>query len=64
MELKRRCMPRGKERKPMTKELGVKDATRFVMEYEPGSGDYTKTRKKLFRGKSVSDIVRDMKKKK
>lgn len=48
----------------LVKELGVKDATRFVMEYEPGSGDYTKTRKKLFRGKSVNDIVRDMKKKK
>jgi len=32
------------------------------LDYDRGEGDYTEIRKKLFKGKKVEDIVKDMKK--
>jgi hypothetical protein len=45
----------------LVKKIGLVNATRFMLQYEPGYGDYTKLKKTLFDGKSVTDIVNDMK---
>ena len=44
--------------------LGPANATRFVLQYEPGSGDYLKLRDELFGQKTVDELYRDMTKKK
>jgi hypothetical protein len=36
--------------------LGPEDAVRFIRSFDPGSGDYTKERKKSFRKKTVQQI--------
>lgn len=46
----------------LIKELGVKDATRFIMEYERGQGDYTKARKNVFKNKSLPEIIKEINK--
>jgi hypothetical protein len=40
--------------------LGIVNATRFILQYESGHGDYTKIKKELFRGKSVTEICKDI----
>jgi hypothetical protein len=47
----------------LIKEMGVVDTIRFLNQFRPGQGDYTKDRKKLFEGMKVKDIVREMKEK-
>lgn len=44
------------------KELGVVDAVRFLKQFTPGFGDYTKEREALFANKSVQDIVSEIEK--
>ena len=44
----------------LVKRLGVSGATRFLLQYESGFGDYTKERRKIFADKSVQDIVTDL----
>jgi len=44
----------------LVKNLGLVNATRFILQYESGSGDYTKIKKELFKGKSASDIFREV----
>lgn len=39
------------------KEMGVVDTIRFLNQFRPGQGDYTKDRNKLFEGMEVKDIV-------
>ena len=34
------------------------DATRYIMQFETGSGDYTKIRKNVVMGKSVADLYK------
>ena len=44
----------------LVKKLGLSGATMFIMEHEKGSGDYTEERKKIFAGKSVDEIAREI----
>lgn len=45
----------------LIKEIGVVDTLRFLSQFRTGTGDYTTERKKLFKGMSVKDIVKDIK---
>jgi hypothetical protein len=49
-ELKKRAW------KVLVKELGIIDATRFVMSVEPGFGDSVKEYQKMWQGKSIDEI--------
>ena len=42
-------------------KLGPVSALRFMLDYERGEGDYTELRRKMFEGKTVKDIISDMK---
>lgn len=44
----------------LVETIGIVNATRFIMQFEPGYGDYTKIRKKLFKGKSVDVICNEI----
>ncbi len=44
----------------LIKNMGLVNATRFILQYESGYGDYTKIKKQLFKGKSVSDICKEI----
>ena len=48
--------------KALVKSLGLVNATRFLLQYESGYGNYTKMKKRLLKGKSVSDICRAIEK--
>ena len=40
--------------------LGPEDATRFITSFDPGSGDYTKERKKYLNNKSLRQIGKEI----
>ena len=42
-------------------ELGIVDTARFLRQFTTGFGDYTKEREQMFRGKTLVDIIREMK---
>ena len=42
--------------KALVETLGPTDATRFILQYERGFGDYAKTRHKLFGSKNVDEL--------
>ncbi len=44
----------------LVENLGIVNATRFILQYESGYGDYTKIKKELFRGKRVTEICKDI----
>ena len=44
------------------KELGVVDAVRFLRQFTPGYGDYTREREVLFDEKSLDEIVDEIEK--
>lgn len=44
----------------LVKSLGLINATRFILQYESGYGDYTKIKKGIFKGKRVSDICKEI----
>ena len=46
----------------LVKELGYAGATRFILLYESGEGDYTKERKRLFKNLTVEEIIKEIKK--
>ena len=46
----------------LKKRLGLAGALRFLLQYEKGEGDYTKLRRKYFKGKTVKSLVDDMRK--
>ncbi|MCF6149448.1 MAG: hypothetical protein E3K37_12415 [Candidatus Kuenenia sp.] len=48
--------------KALVKELGYSGATKFMLLYEKGEGDYTKTRKELFKDITIEDIVSEISK--
>ncbi len=48
--------------KALVKELGYSGATKFILFYETGEGDYTKERKKIFKDITMDDIVKEIKK--
>jgi hypothetical protein len=45
--------------KTLVSSLGLSEATRFLLQYQKGSGDYTKYRKKIFKNVTVKDIVKE-----
>jgi len=49
--------------KALIDSLGLAEATRFLLQYQKGSGDYTIYRKKIFKNITVKDIVKEYKKK-
>ncbi|MCC6347603.1 MAG: hypothetical protein IT388_10495 [Nitrospirales bacterium] len=44
----------------LVKSMGLVNATRFILQYESGYGDYTEIKKELFKGKKVADICREI----
>jgi len=46
----------------LREKLGSATALKFILNYDRGKGDYTELRKKIFKGKTVKDIIEDMKK--
>ena len=46
----------------LKKELGLTGALRFLLQYERGEGDYTKLRRKLFKGETVESLTDKMRK--
>ncbi len=44
--------------KALTERLGVSGAIRFLMEYDPGRGDYVREREALFAGLTLEDALR------
>ena len=53
-------MLRGAGWEALVKSLGVVNATRFLLQSESGFGDYVKTKKQLFKGKSVDDLCKEI----
>ncbi|MGQ3683554.1 MAG: hypothetical protein ACUBOA_00795 [Candidatus Loosdrechtia sp.] len=45
----------------LVKELGYAGATKFILLYEKGDGNYTKERKELFKDITIEDIVKEIK---
>jgi len=43
----------------LVSNLGLVNATRFIMQYETGQGDYTVIRKDIFKGKRVADLYKE-----
>lgn len=41
----------------LTEKLGVSGAIRFLMEYDPGHGDYVEERRELFRELSLEEAI-------
>lgn len=44
------------------KELGVSKTIRFINQFTAGKGNYTEMKDDIFKGKSVDDIVSEIKK--
>lgn len=44
----------------LTRELGAADTLRFVNQFSSGAGDYTAERAEFFAGRSLTDIVADI----
>jgi hypothetical protein len=43
--------------KALTERLGVSGAIRFLMEYDPGRGDYVEERRELFRDVTLDEAI-------
>ncbi len=43
--------------KALTERLGPAGAMRFMMQYDPGHGDYTKERQEIFADLDVEDLL-------
>jgi len=43
--------------KALTERLGVSGAMRFLMEYDPGRGDYVEERRDLFRDFTLDEAI-------
>jgi len=50
--------------KTLVKKMGVDKATRFVVAFERGEGDTVKEIKRFWRGKSLDEIYRTVKRRK
>ena len=49
--------------KALVKELGPAEATRFILQYQKGDGDYLEKRKKVFKDITLDSIIEDLKNK-
>ena len=47
--------------KTLVRSLGLSEATRFLLQYQQGTGNYTRYRKKVFKNLKVKDIVKEYK---
>ncbi len=47
--------------KALTERLGPAGAMRFMMQYDPGHGDYTKERQEIFADLDVEDLLASVK---
>jgi hypothetical protein len=54
---------RAKGWEALTKELGYAGATKFILLYEKGVGNYTEERKKIFQDTTITDVIKDLKSK-
>jgi hypothetical protein len=45
----------------LTERLGVSGAIRFLMQYDPGHGDYTLERRQLFADLTLDDAIAEIK---
>jgi len=45
----------------LREKLGPDGALKFILDFDRGEGNYTELRKKLFKKKTVKDIIQDMK---
>jgi len=43
----------------LVSNIGLVNATRFIMQYETGSGDYAVIRKSILKGKRVVDLYKE-----
>jgi hypothetical protein len=43
--------------KVLTERLGVSGAIRFLMQYDPGHGDYVEERRELFRDLTLEEVI-------
>ena len=43
-------------------KLGLAGTLKFILEYDRGEGNYTELRRRIFKDKTVRDIIQDMKK--
>lgn len=43
--------------KALTERLGPAGAMRFMMQYDPGHGDYTKEREEIFADLTLEDLI-------
>jgi hypothetical protein len=46
--------------KALTDRLGPAGAMRFMMQYDPGHGDYTQERQEIFAGLELEDLIASM----
>ena len=46
----------------LREKLGPASALKFILDYDRGADNYTELRKKIFKGKTVKNIIQDMKK--
>lgn len=49
--------------KALIQSLGLAEATRFMLQFQKGSGNYSLSRKKLFDNLSVNEIAKELKSK-
>ena len=47
--------------KALVTELGYADATKFILLYERGEGDYTEERRELLKDITIEKIIREVK---
>ena len=47
--------------KALTERLGPSGAMRFMMQYDPGHGDYSKERHELFKSLTMEELVDSIK---
>lgn len=50
--------------KALTERLGPAGAMRFMMQYDPGHGDYTQERQEIFAGLDLEDLLASVKRQK
>ena len=47
--------------KALTERLGPAGAMRFMMQYDPGHGDYSRERHEIFASSSIDDLLESLK---
>jgi hypothetical protein len=46
--------------KALTERLGAAGAMRFMMQYDPGYGDYSKERHKIFASETIEQLIQSI----